>query len=313
MSANDFIFLPIILFLGVVTSYEDIKTSRIRNQWILLCLSSIFFIYLFFFLAAGLSNQGIISATLGKIAFNVLLNFHKWAINLCISTIAAYLLWQFDIWGAGDAKLFICYSALIPLSKYPTAYFGYYFASFALLLTTFIPAACFFLTKEIFYFIKKIEPEKWKTNLLQMVKQKVQKFNLSEVRRFFMIFFVFYLFFKMLRHETKGLLANIIPNENIVTIIIFLFFNKLSNFFKKKKAFLLYLFFIFFGYFIFRSIFFQEDFFLSLEKIFSRSIFVVILFSILNKIGRFFTKNSENSKAPFAPWMFLGTLIIWIF
>ena len=30
------IFLPIILFLGIVTSYEDWKEGKIRNKWLLI-------------------------------------------------------------------------------------------------------------------------------------------------------------------------------------------------------------------------------------------------------------------------------------
>ena len=28
-------FLPMILFLGIVTSYEDIKFGKIRNKWVI--------------------------------------------------------------------------------------------------------------------------------------------------------------------------------------------------------------------------------------------------------------------------------------
>ena len=32
-------FLPMILLLGIVTSYEDIKFGKIRNKWIILALA----------------------------------------------------------------------------------------------------------------------------------------------------------------------------------------------------------------------------------------------------------------------------------
>ena len=32
-------FLPMIIFLGIVTSYDDIKTGKIRNKWIAFALA----------------------------------------------------------------------------------------------------------------------------------------------------------------------------------------------------------------------------------------------------------------------------------
>lgn len=119
-----YIFLPLILFLGFITSYEDTRFGKIRNIHVLIAL-----VYSF------------IANVLVSIAYNVsFLHNHYYldfTLNFVIAVIFGFLLWSVGLWSAGDGKLFAAYAALLPLSVYRYGYTTY-FPSFALLVNTFL-------------------------------------------------------------------------------------------------------------------------------------------------------------------------------
>jgi len=144
MSIIDYIFLPVLLFISVITAYEDIKLGKIRLKWIKFGLFYSISVYLVFYLL---------------VTFNVLyfggINFpyiKSLLINVFISLIVAYLLWKLGAWAAGDAKLFIIYSLLIPLEYYSKGYLPY-FPSFALLVNIFLPIFAFVFIAAIFQLV----------------------------------------------------------------------------------------------------------------------------------------------------------------
>jgi hypothetical protein len=120
-----------VITLGLATSYEDIKTGKIRN-----------------------------SITATAITYGILLNyasyFFSWmpdrgieyTINLAVSALAGYLIWSRKLWSAGDGKLFIAFASLIPLSAYEYWKMPY-FQSLILLLNTFAILFTALLAKSI--------------------------------------------------------------------------------------------------------------------------------------------------------------------
>jgi len=127
-------YLPIILFFGIITSYEDLKFGKIRNKWIL--ISVIYSIFILF----SAKFFGI------KILQNYMIIF---VINLFVSLIVGILLWRIHLWSPGDAKLFFAYSIIIPITSYELG-FTYFFPSYILLINTFTPLFVFYLIKVIF-------------------------------------------------------------------------------------------------------------------------------------------------------------------
>ncbi len=153
-------FLPAILFLGIITSYEDIKFGKIRNKWVVSMLVYSIIIYALlisdYFLKGGIDGNYVIELIT----------------NFCFAMVIGFGLWYFKIWTAGDGKLFIAYSALVPLSVYK---YGYekWIPSITLLMNVFIIGLVFMLIiiiyksklkdiKNVFWsFLKKFfEPKK---------------------------------------------------------------------------------------------------------------------------------------------------------
>ena len=94
-------FLPIILFLGVITSYEDIKYGKIRNKWIILGLIYLVVVYIILFLVYNIYNLNVTY-------------LYFLLINGTLALLAGFLIWYICLWTAGDAKLFFVYALLIP-------------------------------------------------------------------------------------------------------------------------------------------------------------------------------------------------------
>lgn len=133
-------FLPAILALGIITSYQDIKIGKIRNKWIIMALAYACVVYI-----------GLISYTY----FTVGIRIHyiiELVTNMLFAIGIGFGVWYFGIWTAGDGKLFIAFAALIPLSSYSLGY-QEWIPSITLLINIFVPA-CLIMLGFILFKIK---------------------------------------------------------------------------------------------------------------------------------------------------------------
>lgn len=149
-----YIFLPFILFLGLLTSYEDVKEGKIRNKWIITALIYVLLAYVAivaFFLIKGMA-----------INYRYFLDV---GINVVIALAVGFAGWWANLWSSGDAKLFLAYSALVPLAMYSNFYVQY-FPSFVLLVNTFIPFFSYTSAKVLFTSLRR------KKELLKDIKLK---------------------------------------------------------------------------------------------------------------------------------------------
>jgi len=116
-------FLPGIIILGLVTSYEDIKHGKIRNKWI---IGSIVY---------SAVAYAVILVSTPNIRAGY---FFELGIMLLIVLIVGFIMYSGNLWTPGDAKLFFAYSILMPLSTYKYGYIQY-FPSINILINTFVP------------------------------------------------------------------------------------------------------------------------------------------------------------------------------
>jgi len=120
-----FLNIIFIIGLGLFTTYEDMKKKVIRNKVILAAL-----------LAAPVLHTYQLLQTPEMIS--LLPNLFM---NLTFSLFAGFLIWLINIWPAGDAKLFIAYSFLLPLDIY--AIQDSPFVSFDYIVNIFVPIFIF--------------------------------------------------------------------------------------------------------------------------------------------------------------------------
>ena len=276
-------------------------SSKIKNKWV---FSGLFYSFAAYIFAWVLYELGITGN-------NLLLNFDKWCINFLVSSIVAYLVWHFKMWGAGDAKLFICYSTLIPMGQYSKVYFDYYFASFLLLLAIFIPATAFLFFRSIVYFSKKFISREDRGKIIALIKEKLVKIDKRELVAVILGFFVFFLSLQVLRYTFYNLLNKILPNQNIVLLISLFLFRRLSGIFKKNVKFIAVISVVLILYFGFKTAYSWQYFFSEIGSMLIRAMFIMLAAPLFKKIINFYAERSTRKTTPFAHWMFLGALIVW--
>jgi Flp pilus assembly protein protease CpaA len=164
------LFLPMILFIGVITSYEDIKTGKIRNKWIIYGLiyaviMNLLIIFIYIYLVY---NQTL------RIGY-----FVEYFLNVIFALLLGFILWNIGLWTAGDAKLFMVFSALIPLSVFHYGHIPYFDANI-ILINTFVP---FF----IFYSIMLL----FKTSFKQKIYYLKKSFEIKQIMVLFLFLFGF--------------------------------------------------------------------------------------------------------------------------
>ncbi|GEM_PF-1739159 len=121
--------VPFIALFGLVTSHEDMRTGLIRNKWIVAALiysmlSLMLVSAFYYFSGAGINTN----------------YFFIFVLNVTFALITGVIVWQLRLWNAADAKLFLAYAAIVPLTIYRTNYF-FYFPAFSILLNTLVISA----------------------------------------------------------------------------------------------------------------------------------------------------------------------------
>ena len=288
----DILFLPAIISLGVVSSIQDLRVRRISNIGILIALGYAFIGHTVLFVLHDHQEMGWQS---------------HYLVNGLISAVVAVYFWKQNWWGGGDAKLFICYSLLIPFSHYPVVYFHYYFASFLLLMATFIPAAIWtFLHaqtnliregRSIFY--------DFRASPLSLHHREFAKLTLGLIA----IFFLMNLFMMMLNQDAYWL-------KDFPVILWFLglgFYQTAYEAFKKKPWLLIL------AWVLAISIAMCYPFKgpVGVWQLLGKSfiawlVIFVSRFYILKTIDKY-VERSRNDNMAFAGWMFLGVLGIWFY
>lgn len=285
---SDAFFLPAVLALGIVSTLQDFRVRRISNLWIILSL-----IY-----ALGIHVILFVSADKQEVFWWV----HN-IVNVLASAMVAIYFWKQNWWGGGDAKLFICYSALIPLSHYPFGYFSYYFAAFLLLIMTFVPAA-------IWTFIHA------QFNLIKAGKGIAYKYRPERVAEFFQLSVGFTAILFISNLLTLMLSRNfhwIMDFPLIIWLLGIGFYRVIFRLFQKRLwlaciswalAICIVTFFPFAGHLGVCTILMRS--FVSWGLIF---IFRLYIFRTIERYVEF----SKNNNMAFAGWMFLGAVVIWYF
>lgn len=267
-----FIFYPIIIILGICSSYTDIKFKKIKNIHLL---------------AATLSGLIIYASLI--ISRNIQLN-PNFYLSFLIGFGIGFLLYYTDIWGAGDAKLFIVYCLLMPTDKYHAML---PFSSLIIFINIFLLSTLAILILSLGSTIKS----------KRLLFKKIFSFETLKklVNSFLLILGLGWLISFLARPFS--------PYVTPLLMILLLFFSYLLfyNFIYGLKSHTLRYAILTAGLFL-RFLFKTTDFsFPYLLIYFKKTFSYTLIFYILNII---FNLNKEQGKKiiPFAPFMFLGTL-----
>jgi len=138
MDGSIIYFLPTIVLLGLVTSYEDIKYGKILNKYIITAILLGISIHAILIVADAESLNTISKQLLGTV----------------IASATGIFIWYVKWWSAGDAKLFITYAFLFPVTLFENQ--SSVIPIMVLLATMTLPIWTFLFLRAIFLNPKKI-------------------------------------------------------------------------------------------------------------------------------------------------------------
>ncbi len=101
------LMLPGIIYLGLITSYTDLKFGKIKNRDVLIGAGY-----------AVLAHIGIFAYSIASGRATGYIYFIEMITNALFALAAAFGLWNYKVWSAGDGKLFFAFALLIPPEAY---------------------------------------------------------------------------------------------------------------------------------------------------------------------------------------------------
>ena len=281
-------FFPMIIVLGIITSYTDIKFCVIRNRHLILALIYSLLIY------PALFFTGNLPATWRDILINILL-----------ATAISLALYLNKKWAPGDAKLFIIYSILIPTTRYSRLF---HFPSLALFLNITIFSLIWVI------FIETLQALK---NPIVLLKRILSKNNLVALLKSIILIFTTTWFIWFLLSKIKSLdgLSKLI----IQYLSYFLLYALLKKLKKYKFAVIILLFIGLIARYILQPYIFHAPG--ELLAYLAMTLYYTFIFMIIRIIflnpgpllshpKKEINQKLDNKKVSFAPFMFLGALFV---
>lgn len=277
-------FVTVLLVIGIISSYFDLKKGVIPNKLIFWGFAMGVLLYLFFFFYNIFYLQ---SAALHNYLPAALLNG-------IIAILVGYALWSFKFWSAGDGKLFGLYGFLLPLEFYSKTYVDY-FPGFVILVNLFIPLLLLMFFKLLISMFRKREKlysfvnesQFWKKKNLLKLLGKIFGIFLDLLLVIVIIRFIF-VFFARIGMPINGFLVF------FMLIAAVYGFNKLKVKWPKIKIIQYTIIIIYFGRLL------VEGDFQSVVLYLRMVVFFMIFLGLLRKVLLFYVQNEETKMIPAA-------------
>ncbi|MFA5336899.1 MAG: hypothetical protein WC330_01040 [Candidatus Omnitrophota bacterium] len=264
-------FIVLLIIMGALSSYTDIREKKIRNNHLLTIA---------LFAAGGY----IIFANSGNF------NFLALAANFLIAALIALTLYHFNLWQAGDSKLFLTYSLLLPAAPGTTEGI---FPCITLFVNTFLSAFLYVLP---FYIYNGIRQRRMLTKRL-FAKESVIYFG-RILCISFGISWVAGPFLKLFLGE----------NTIFLNIILVYFCYMLIRKLVAKMLFGYFFFIVIFTGIAIRAVLFPESFLSENIMVYlMQTISYALIIYLLNSV-KLFGQHKQN-EIPLAPFMFLGAFL----
>lgn len=292
--------LVIVCIIGSIAVYQDIRTGKVKNKLILIGLW------------AGIAGYFLLATQALFFLSPGLAYFKKIFINVSISWTLSFFIWYIGLWSAGDAKIFMLFSFLLPLRFYGESFPISFFPAAGLLINAFI-LVIFFITLEIlfrilrvsFNFILKFHAQKEtlvkkfsfaKKHLFEKIKEDKGKYLKIAI-----IFLCLFLVLSIYRISIRKELAKVLSGfEDFFFIVVILGFRLLMGLFKKinqKVLYFLLLFLLIVNFFSAGSL--TKAYFMELATLFINFIRIAMsLFIVFGILEMYFRKKEEVKIRP---------------
>ncbi|MBU1255663.1 hypothetical protein KKH35_02210 [Patescibacteria group bacterium] len=285
----DKLFLPMLFFIGIVTSWEDFCFSKIRNKWII--LGTIFSI-------AVLAGFAVCNLVVGSFYIIPWDYFSKVILNSFLALLIGFLLWRYGMLAAGDAKLFFVFSLLLPLKYYWKSYLPY-FPSFVLLMNIFFPVLFFIFLKASWYAFKsliKFFKSKPTFKMDQLINLLIKDKDIGGLIKISLGFIAIFLFVEKLRGLVAPWIVLYLPNEGFLFLLLFIAYRPLFTYLRKSKVVLILALLFLVVYLGQGMIYTPQEIIIELSRTIKMVFIFLVGLQLLRKLFNYYTKNATLKK-----------------
>ena len=284
-----YLFLMALTPLALITSSEDIRFGKIRNIWILAGIGYALILY-------------------GATTFQENYHFGMIFLNFILSVLTGYILWKFDFWSPGDAKLFSVFSLLLPLQTYHKIYISF-FPAFNLLLNIFIPGAMYLFVMALFHLFCSFH---LKISFYKITRTANK--NYSKILKNIATFTSIFMLNQYTNKYVTTFFATFIQKKENLFLIMFLAYRPISRIFLKNKILLHSLMILMLGLCLFDSYYTSPlAVFFKLKNAILMSTGLIVLYEGFKKLTDSYIDGSKTKTIPFAIWICLGVLITFFY
>lgn len=243
----DYLFLPVLFLIGLITAFQDLCYGKIKNKWIILGLAYGLLVLAGFFLWNQVAHPVSIyyyqhikglEPNSPMPVFTVSNQYlQTTVINFLLAVGVGFLMWFMKAWSAGDAKLFFVFALLLPLKYYSKSFLAF-FPSFALLINIFIPIFLFFAAKALVFFFQKAAGLLRKKEFFPDLKAFAAE-NLSNWLRMLVAFLTMFLLMQLAQKLSGQAFSSLAQLASLA--VLFIVGRPLSNILKYNWALVLIL------------------------------------------------------------------------
>jgi hypothetical protein len=238
----------------------------------------------------------------------------RWVVTAVVSFIVGYVLWKINLWGGGDAKLFLCYAMLTPIGVYRYIYFNGYFASFLHLQLTFIPATIFLIFRTAFFHLPELKKISVSGCVAAVKRHLSMNLSPSFLGGFFKTTFGFIAFLLLGMVVSRGLSKGILSfgfGANLAFMFMLLCYKGLTRIFKRSGWIPVIMYIL-----LAIMITVNPELLLGVFKQLPKAVLLTVLTGriapFLYELIDAYSEQAKQKYSAMAVWMFIATCLIWI-
>lgn len=296
-----FYLLPfIVLTIGAIAAYNDFKFGKIPNKLVI----------------AGLAASLVllpVSVLTGNIPINI---FWQALLNAVAALALGYSFWYFDLWAAGDAKLFFVLALLLPFRFYWRSYLPV-FPSLAILTNAFIPLLIFVFFQSVFLMAKSVflffKQDKVRARLDEGVKMFIQAIKINYLSYLWvaLAFGLVFVMFQLVRLEMGKFIGGFALGQAGLFFSM-AFLGMLAGRAIKNKRIVLAMAAVLVLILSTVRVFYSQNLLISLAQITKNTIPYLAGMGLLFWLFDFYGKESRSKNLHFAFWLLLGVMLTMI-
>ncbi|MBM4386746.1 MAG: hypothetical protein FJ088_03345, partial [Deltaproteobacteria bacterium] len=219
----EYAIIPFIILFAAVNAYTDYAKGKIYNKVLLAGFAAAVVWHIFYGLYVNF--DGGMSQLHGElkeaISHDTAYYYIHTLSNFGIALLLGFILWRFELWAAGDAKLFAILSLLIPFDCYRSSFYSI-FPSHVLLFNMMFSVIAILLLEMFFKIAKHLFSSGVSLPYISGGLTRWLKSNYKQMAKLFVMFILIYIFLMFLRTFIRNYISEHFHVDKIMIFLILL-------------------------------------------------------------------------------------------